>query len=188
MRLALLPTLLLAGCVGEGGDPLASPVRVDCPIGGVETFTAEPVLRLGHGYDGYEAFDDFTIPIVFGAGNAGSCGYHVDLAFETEQLCPVVELEYEIHLIGIDGGPIYDAFRRMMFVREDDRSSVQSIWAMSAPIPERYHPNDPEHADVCPNQQELPCDESRFLLQATATDLTGRSASAELMLDPVCCD
>jgi hypothetical protein len=193
MRFLLPPFLFLDACAGggPGGGPL--PAGVDCETVacnlGDEVFCGDPQVRIGTGFSEFEPILNGEMPIVFSSFNGlGACGYHLSLGFETEQMCPIIRLDYEVHLLGIDGGAIADGTRAIQFVREDEGSSVQQIWATRAFIPQEYYPRDPAHADVCPGDQKLPCDESQFLVRVEVEDLTGRFASVETVFDPVCCN
>ena len=170
---------------GADGDGCET---VSCYLGD-EVFCGSPTVRLGTGLTAFEPLQGDVMPIVWApAANGGVCGYHLELAFETEHMCPVIVLDYQVHLLGIDGGAIADGNRTIQFVREQPSGSRQHIWSINAVLPEAYYPSDSEHVDVCPGGQELPCDESEFLIQVRVEDLSGRTAEAEYLLQPVCCE
>ncbi len=193
--LQVLGLVAVVGCEGAPGPdgPGSEAVgdgceTVACYLGD-EVFCGEPAVRLGTGFSEYAPLEGDAMPIVWAPGaNGGVCGYHLELAFETENLCQVVGVDYEVHLLGIDGGAISQGSRTIQFVRAGEDDSVQHIWSINAVIPEAYYPADPVHADVCPGEQKLPCDESELLIQVRVEDLSGRVAAEEYLLEPVCCE
>jgi len=195
VRACILILALLTACVdGPGADALgpgqssggrSECLTVACPLGD-EVFCGEPVVRVGTGNTRFEPIEDGTVTLAFSTVQS-ACAYHFFLALETENLCPIIDLEYDVHLLGIDGGPIVSGGTATQFVRRSGTSNVQEIWDIPVRLPTAYYPNDREHSDVCPGDQELACDESQFLIQVRVADRAGGFATAESLLDPVCC-
>lgn len=190
--------LLLAGCVAESGTLVDWGDGEDCePIDSGfcdDVHCGDPVVELGVGRTGFGSIEDDVMPITFGTGNGGGCGYHLDLAVRTEQLCPVLFVDYTVDLLGVGGGPLYEGSNHVQFVRDSEPaepgSTVQTIWNLRAHIPREHYPNDPTHFEVCPDDagSDGPCDEFEFLIRLQVQDHSGRMAMTERVLDPECCN
>ena len=186
---SILLLALTGSCVdvppdqGEAYPPVQSEACEDL-------FTAAPRVRVGAWSSGLVPFEDDVLPIHFGSGNGGGCGYHIEFAVETEQLCEVLYVRTSIDLLGIDGDRMVDFVRHVQFVRADPTVETrQVIWDMRASIPREHYPNDPEHADECPEDSGSAghCDEFEFLLEVEVEDHGGRIATTERVLRPSCC-
>jgi len=192
---AVLLLLCASGCA-DGAPGFPDPLD---PLDGVgdgepyqaqscdDIFYGEPVVRLGEGTGGYSYLaDGDEIPIGFG-GQSG-CGYHVEFGLETENLCPILWIDYQVELLGLDDAvePIAIDTRHIQFVREAPGSSLQQIWALKIFIPPEHYPTDPPHADQCPPDAGSAghCDEVDMYVTLTVEDHDGRTASLGQVVRP----
>lgn len=153
-----------------------------------ETFCGPPTLSLGTGAVGYEPLpEDGTIPIWYGGG-MGDCMYHLRLAARTEELCSTVFIDYTVT---IEQGDelMWEASHHVMMVRPDLDASLQYFYGMEAFVPVEWHPDDPEHADMCPPESGSTgsLTDVQVRLEMEVHDHDDRAATAEATLQPVCC-
>jgi hypothetical protein len=186
-RLLLLLALLLPGCSGGTFDPALDQCVQSSACDDV--FCGDPELKIDAGERDSAPFEDDTIPITFGDANTSGCGYHFMLAFETENLCPILFVRYQLDLLGIDGARLDSAERLVQFVRTSEDSTVQRFWNERSRVPREFFPDDPEHADVCPEDSgsSAYCNEFELLISVEVEDQDGRIATDQRVLDPVCC-
>ena len=191
--LALL--LLAAGCGGEGDDDdsisncstdeLFSATACD------EEYCGSAVVRLGQGVNGYLSLDEGeSVPIVYGAQG----GYHIDLAVEMDNFCPIVFIRPSLWLDPGDGGELVSIFeqnRHVQAVRvEPFESPLQQFWGLRAFIPCEHWPNDPDHPVECGDGRGSAgfIEDYELEVRVEVEDHNGRTASASKRIQSYCCD
>lgn len=156
----MIAVALLLGCPSAPGtddpDDPDTPAPPDCftsdPTACLETFCGPPAVRAATGFseETFRVLDDGdALPITWGAGQGG---YHVDLAFLSTNLCPVVFVDFE--LLDVTGGAetlVHSSTRHVQAIRGEDAEppSEQRWWPEQFRFPCAYWPDDPDHEPSC---------------------------------------
>ena len=194
----LLALPLLVGCPPGMDDDDA--VSGECPpedrftsdpAACTENFCGLPTVQAATG-NSAESFrvltDGDTIPIWYGEQG----GYHIDLAFGSTNLCPVVFVDFELY--DVTGGAdtlIHSSRRHVQAVRTPDADppSTQRWWPEQFRFPCAYWPNDPEHDPSCNDAPIAFLDELDLELRVATEDHNeNRSASTTVAVDATCCN
>ncbi len=181
--------LLLCGCPPAVDDDDSAAADDDCEQASAceAEFCEPPSLRIGTGTLGFEPLpEDGTIPIWYGGG-MGDCMYHLRVAAQAEDLCSTVWIDYTVTVEG-SGELIWDD-RRHVELAPDPDSAALAYWGLEAFLPVEWYPDDPEHADECPDDagSSGSLADVQVLVEMAVTDHDDRSASASATLQPVCC-
>lgn len=201
MRIALrlLALTLLVGCpTGPDDDdsvstgcPEEDRFTSSAPVACEENFCGLPTVdaATGNSADTYRVLaDGDTVPIWY--GDQG--GYHVDLAFGSTNLCPVVFVDFELY--DVTGGGetlIHSSRRHVQAVRtaDADPPSTQRWWPEQFRFPCAYWPNDPEHDPTCNDAPIAFLDEIDLELRVATEDHNeNRSSSTSVLIEASCCN
>ncbi len=209
----LLSGLLSLGpaCDGPSGEecPDGSPrervpaVAESCS----DVFECGPLVQLAYatGPDDFAPIEDGSEqPIYYGTQG----GYHLNVAAEMHELCPVVFLNFSMDIQREDGtrDRIQELDRHVQTVRCsnqgelfadgcDGESTQQRWWALQLAIPCDYHPDDPEDRELnCEDEPVEHLEDLDIVLRVEAWDHSyqadpdqARRTSMEVAVDPVCC-
>jgi len=193
----LIGVIVFSGCVAGGDDDDASS---DCPL--EDRFTSNEQEACQENFCGLpevwpatgnspetfrvlEAGD--TIPLWFGAQG----GYHLEFAARTQNLCPVIFLDFELYDI-TDGAEtlIHSVRRHVQAVREPDADppSLQRWWVEQFRFPCVWWPDDPNHDPTCSDEPVGRIEDADLLFRIQSEDHNeNRSAVAEVPVSAECC-
>ena len=191
----LVLLLLAAGCAGEGDDDdtisNCSPDDIFSATACDEEYCGPAVVRLGQGVNGYLPLDEgASVPVMYGAQG----GYHIDLAVEMDNFCPIVFIRPSLWLDPGDGGELVSIFeqnRHVQAVRvEPFESPLQQFWGLRAFIPCEHWPNDPDHPVECGDGRGSSgfIEDYELEVRVEVEDHNGRTASASKRIQSYCCD
>jgi len=202
---------LILGCPSSDGDecPDGSPKeRVPAVADGCsDIFECGPEVELAFA-TGAEDFapiaEGSSQPIQYGAQG----GYHLNVAAEMHNLCPVVFLNFALD-IDRGGGvreTIQELDRHVQTVRCSQQADLfaggcdgeptqQRWWALQLAIPCDYHPDDPEERELnCENEPLEHLEDLDVIVRVEAWDHSeqadpaqARRVSTEVAVDAACC-
>lgn len=153
-----------------------------------ETYCGPPELEVGTGVDEFIALTEGDeVPIMLGAQG----GYHLDVSARMTRLCPVVYVRASVWLDPGDGSDlteIADADRHVEATRmEPGGSSLQEVWGVRAFIPCEHWP-DTNLACSGGAGRDGHLEDFEAVIRLEAEDHTGRIATHEQRVQPVCCE
>ncbi len=191
-RLALLLLLVLMACdtPGDGDD--------DIPCSAADYFEAEAceeaycgpaAVRIGMGASGFESLESGQeVPIWYGSQG----GYHLSYSVEMENLCPIVFVRINLLIDPGDGSlvSLHEQERHVQAYRAPGGdSSLQSYWGINGFVPCEYWPfdadNEPSCAEGAGSSGHL--EDFEVVMRVEVEDHSGRMATDERRVQPVCC-
>ncbi len=192
---ALALVVFAAGCTADepAGDCPPDQIfesareRLSC----TRTFCGAPVVEVatGSGDDGtFRLLDaDDVLPVVWGPQG----GYHVDLAVQTTNLCPVIYMDYALWDVTDGDERLVSDIRRheRAFPAEED-SPTNRWWTQQLAIPCAYWPDDPQFEEPvdCGEERFAPIEERALRVDVRAADHNeGRVGEAALSVRVECC-
>jgi len=186
---------MLSGCSGPANDDDFSggcaPEDVFAATACDEQYCGAPVARLGGGASGYLPLaDGDTVPVIYGAQG----GYHIDLAVEMDNFCPIVFIRPSMWLDRGDGSDlisIFDQNRHVQAVRvEPFDSPLQQFWGLRGFVPCEHWPDDPDHPVECGDGRGSDgyIEDFEVEIRVEVEDHNGRIATDSKRVQPYCCD
>lgn len=203
LLLCLLTMGLVACTAGDDDDGSGS-----CPM--EDRFTSNPDVACQENFCGLpevwaatgssaETFrlleDGASVPIYF--GDQG--GYHIDLAARTQNLCPVIFLDFDLY--DVTGGGetlIHSVTRHVQAVRENTDPEIPSIqrwWVEQYRFPCAWWPNDDENDPFCSDEPIAFIDQLDLRLDIGAqdhnideTETPTRTTLASVNITAECCE
>lgn len=194
----ILAAVLLLGCPPTMDDD--DTVIEDCPAEDrftsdadpcFENFCGEPVVwpATGNSADTFrELSDGDELPIWYGSQG----GYHLELAFRSTNLCPVVFADFELYDVTAGAETLlHSSTRHVQTVRGGDPPSNQRWWTEQFRFPCQYWPDDPENDPFCGVAPVAFLDQLDLALRVATRDhneATPRSATAAVRVSATCCN
>lgn len=183
-------------------------VSPPAPDGCGETYCGAPTVRVGttgtvvdeggNQLTRYVPVDEGEdLPVWYGSQG----GYHLDIALEMTNFCPIVFLRPWFKVVPDDGSEPFEAFsqnRHVQAVRvEPEVSPRQQFWGIRAFVPCQHWPDDPVYDLPCPEGRgsEGHLEDVEAIIGVEVHDHhvdeggePTRTAADSRLVDPYCCE